>query len=213
MEPPGIEQNSKDSANSHPETLLMIQKFSYALDYPAVTHPATLETQNNSVIVSFPRKPSVTVTEYFRTHQTVQVFVNKQLVFDLDWIPIYSFWDFLRVQDLLCKSLIEYTNIVQGQYYVPSYSTLQPTYCSNIATVFETNSFHLYNYETEHVTSINIDIENEIDQQDSNPCRFQICFDNNVNFCTEKLFKNLDVASQHFLVQFMLSKITSKSHL
>ncbi len=211
MEPPSLESNSYE--DTHPTSLRCIQKFTYNFDYPSVKHPATLETSNNLVVLSFPGKPTIAVTEYFKTHQIIQVFVNKKLVFDLNWIPIYSFWDFQRMQDMLCKSLIEYTNIVQGQYHIPSYSSLQPKYCSNIATVYQTDSFNVYCYETEHIISIEIDIEDETYHQDTNPCQFQICFDNNVNFCTKKLFYTLDVVSQHFIVQFMLNKMMSKSTL
>lgn len=220
MEVLPIIDNSKEKTEefygSNSEVHCSIQKFTYNFDYPSVTDSGSVEVVNDKIILSFPRKPTVTVNEHFKHNQTVQIFVDKQLVFDFNWIPIYTVWDYIRVQDMLLKGLTEYTNIVQGHYYNSNYLNCYPKYCDNIATVYRTKSFYLYCFENEHITSFEIEITKHTILNDKNsaychnPCSIQLCFDNNVNFCTETLFKHLDLPSMHFLVQFLLTKITSK---
>lgn len=215
MEQP-VFQNIEDSEDTF-EVQHFIQKFSYCFDYPSVIDSGSVEYVNNQIIISFPRKPTVTVNEYFKHNQNIHIFVDKQLVFDLSWIPIYSVWDYVRVHDMLFKGLTEYTNIVQGNYYNSNFN-YYPKFCNSIANVYRTKAFYLYSYESEHITSFEIELTKSNDTPNSktnnhNMCLFQIRFDNNLNFCTEKLFKHLDLPSVHFLVQFLLTKITSKCNV
>ncbi len=206
-----VDDDDVDHQNNKP-TKEFLQKYCYHFDYPAVQESGYLELTNNKIVLSFPEKPTITVNNGYNFNQTVHIFVNKQLVFDFDWIPIYSESDYVKVFDVFAKTLSEYTYYCQGHYYVPTYNSVTPRYCSNIATVYNTTLFNLYCYESRYTTSIEIDVLTNVIQPslNQNICIFQLCIGNNINLCTENTFKYLDTPSVHFIIQFILNKIINK---
>jgi hypothetical protein len=96
-------------SSSHPDYgksnyFYITEKFTYNFDFPDQHQPGYMEIDNNKIVVMFPEQFHSTHVPKYPHIQSIQFYLNRQLVFSYDWLPIYSLNDFYRVKDMLAIS-------------------------------------------------------------------------------------------------------------
>jgi hypothetical protein len=205
------EQETTDEINSlDEEYFFTTEKFTYNFDFPNQIQPGYVDIENNKVVLIFPEPSSTYVPKYPHT-QSVQLFLNRQLVFSYSWLPIYSLNDFYRVKDMIAKGFQEYSNKThRNEFMAPK------TICSNakqyeeMFTICETNKFYLSCLEDAYTSSITLDLKSTNSESNLmlNPMHCQIFIGSNLIFCTQRdLLPCLDPSMIHFVTQFILYKL------
>ena len=76
------------------------EKLLYTFDFPSLEENGWLEISETSIVLTFPERPNVYVKEAVDISQNSQLFLNNQIVFALNWIPMYTITDFYRVKEV-----------------------------------------------------------------------------------------------------------------
>jgi len=66
------------------ETLL------YTFDFPMLTESGSVKIKNNQIVLLFPKKPTIYVKDSIKIPRNINVFINDNQRFSLDWIPIHT---------------------------------------------------------------------------------------------------------------------------
>ncbi len=146
------------------------EKLFYAFDFPSLTENGWIDISDNSIVLTFPEKPTVYVKDAYDIIQNSQLFVNNQLVFAIDWLPIYTLLDFLRVKDMLEKCLQSYTNLIGEKVFVPHTYLWAPNkiFNSAVTNFSKGDDFILYCYEDPNTSQIQLTLPESTDFLDRN---------------------------------------------
>jgi hypothetical protein len=179
------------------------ENYTYTFDYPEVTDSGSVEIQGNSIVWSIPAKSRVDIKEAFTPSKTFQLYVNKNLVFNSTWLPIYTVKDCHKIQEMLYKCYHEYNRLVpQTDLDVKYPSKL----CNSVTTVYELSNFYLYCFENAKITSIEIEYDKDYPiQSPQSLCYFQINIGNNTILSTESTFINIPYIT--FVLHYILNKM------
>lgn len=111
-----INQNEKEDGEIiEDDELLFREKYLYQFDYPYLLESGFVKTSKNKIIASFPEKNVQSSSETFQSNQNVQLYINNQLKFSYQWLPIYSAQDLLKVKDILTKCYYDYKKFTNSQ--------------------------------------------------------------------------------------------------
>jgi hypothetical protein len=103
------------------ETLL------YTFDFPMLTESGSVKITNNQIVLLFPKKPTIYVRVSIKIPRNINVFINDNQRFSLDWIPIHTWPDYVRALDMFEKCLESYSFLTDNTFFhlIPFYGTLQ----------------------------------------------------------------------------------------
>jgi hypothetical protein len=186
------------------------EKLSYNFDFPLLTDNGWIEISDTSIVLTFPEKPTVYVKDAYDIVQNSQLFLNNQLVFAIDWLPIYTHLDYLRVKDMLEKCLQSYTNLIGEKVFVPHTYLWTPNkiFNSTITNVGKGDDFILYCYEDPNTSQIQLTLPENSEYHTEVSINVQICVGKNIVFCAQRdlasLSKEIDI---NFILQFILYKL------
>jgi hypothetical protein len=222
-----LESASESNDLDEEEYCYVTEKFTYNFEFPNQTQPGYVHVENDKIVLLFPEPSSTYVPKYPHT-QTVQFFLNRQVVFDYQWLPIYSLNDFYRVKDMIAKSFQEYSNkTYKNNFLAPKTICCNTKYFEEMFTICETKHFYLSCIEDVYTSSIILDLKaisklfptlNSNSNSNSNPMPFsesnlnpmhvQIFIGSNLIFSTHRdLLPFLDTSMIHFVTQFILYKL------
>ena len=197
-------QESKPHLND-PYPLYTREKFSYHYDFPALKENGYVEICNNIIIVKFPEKPTSFVNQMI-VHTNVQLFLNTKLIFDYQWLPIYTFQDHLKSNSILQKTLEEYLRLTHYNFSIENYN-MHSCYDEK-NSMYDFQDFCLQSLETKYLTSIELELKSpHAVSCDNGPIQLQLYIGNNLLFCTLRDLKCLDITSSQFVVCFILNKL------
>jgi hypothetical protein len=193
------------------ETLL------YTFDLPILTDGGSIQITDTGVILQFPEIPTTHVEDSIKVPQNINVFIENHLRISLAWISIHTWADYYRVKDMFDKCLQSYSYLINNAGFTPhtflsnsarSYECM--TYESVNSSFLKPNEFHLTCFEHMYDTCIQLSLFNSSETKEKEiPLHFRICFGKNIVFCTQRdLLQVHSSANVHFLVQFILFKIT-----
>ena len=202
-------------SSNHPMSVhyfYITEKFTYNFDFPDQPQPGYVEIDNNKIVVMFPEQDRSTHVQKYPHLQTIQFYLNRQLVFSYDWLPIYSVNDFYRVKDMVAKSFEEFSHKThRNQFMSQKTPYAHSKQFDEIYTVCETDKFNLNCLEDPSTTSLTLDLKAHLNSSptsvDSNPIHVQYYIGSNLVFCTERDLAFLDTASHYFVTQFILHKL------
>ncbi len=153
------------------------QKFIYHFDWPGLQESGFVEISKTNIMVVFPEKTSLPQNVSDICNYNVLLFINNQLKFSYQWLPVYTLSDYYKVQEMLCKCLYEFKKLCS----VNELNDIQQlqciylsNYCNEIITSYENNNIKIYCFEDYTNTSLEIninkqteyiDIENKFDIQ------------------------------------------------
>jgi hypothetical protein len=189
------------------------EKFVYKFDYPCVEENGALEITKERTSLLFPEKANtLTPTECYGPIPNIRLFLNANLIFDSDWLPIYSVNDYMKVKDMFLKLYQEYSKAVQHHYYSPMSYSWEPKYYNENISNYKTNNCSIKSLENANLTSIEIDIPTNTIKNANNTSEcmyyFNIYIGNHVVLCTQRDLKCLCAADVHFICQFIFHKLT-----
>ena len=182
----------------------------YSFDFPLLTESGLIQINDSQINLIFPEKPTVHVNDSIRVEKNIDVFVDNNLRFSLNWIPMHTWSDYLRVRDMFEKCLQSYSYLTGNNYFTPHTFLWNPAknYESLTTNFMKANSFSINCFEHGHDTCIQLQLLNKEKCEKYLPLHFQLCIGKNIVFCTQR---DLDYVTHtehvHFIVQFILYKI------
>jgi hypothetical protein len=190
------------------------EKYSYNFDFPGNSiQTGYVEIDNNKIVLMFPElQESQMHFQKFAHTQSVQLIINRQVMFSYEWLPIYSIKDFYRVKDMLTKAFHEYSNKTQRNHFIAQkvmYNQMKQF--SLLSTMCDTNKFYLSCIEDEYSSTISLDLKSSLFQlpndRTQEPVNVEIYIGPTLMFCTSRDLQYLDKPLQHFVTQFILHKL------
>lgn len=207
------ETNTTDS-NQNTSFFYVTEKYNYNFDFPSnQLQTGYVEISNSKIIIMFPElRESPLHFQKFAHTQSVQLIINRQVMFSYDWLPIYSVKDFWRVKDMLNKAFFEYSNKTQRNHFMAQKVMCNQTRQFNLlSTMCDTDKFYLTCIEDEYSSTISLDLKTSCLQPPSNRNLESTCVEiyigNSLMFCTSRDLQTLDRPLQHFVTQFILHKL------
>jgi len=198
----------------HPEA---VETLLYTFDLPILTESGSIHITDVGIILKFPEIPTTYIKESIKIPQNINVFIENHLRISLAWIPIHTWADYYRVQDMFKKCLESYSYLINNVDFKPHTFLSNParsyecmTYESVNSSYQKPNEFHLTCFEHIYDTCIQLNLSRTTESIDKDiPMHFQICFGKNIVFCTQRDLTHVRSSENvHFLVQFILYKIT-----
>lgn len=181
------------------------QHYTYSFDDPLVRECASVQNDNyNKIIVRFPLKPDP--TRDFKPMHHVQLYLNKQLIFHSNWLPISTPQDHAKVKAMFQQIWHEYSILTQYPYQ-PSPSFL-PFIHHERVTFFNETDYYLSCAENNAVTSVELETKtsNYPAPPDTVPIHVQFYIGPYLVLCSESQLKNLNANTLHFVMSFILNK-------
>lgn len=162
-----------------------------------------IEITSNNIEIHFPEKCG---DEKTFSNQEIQLFVNECLLFHSNWLPIYSASDYFKCKTMFFLSYQMYCNALQQLYYTPNVS--DPYYSDEIVTHINNDTFSIYSFENPSLCSVEINVHKEDSDNEQTVPKFslQIFIGSNLVVDTNREFKNC--SSVHYILQFLLSKLS-----
>lgn len=187
------------------ETLL------YNFDFPMLTESGSVLIADNQIILNFPEKPTISVKDSIKIPQNINVFLENNLRFSFNWIPMHTWADYYRARDMLETCLQSYSYLTGNVNFSPHTFISNPSKChdSIITNLTIPNSFSINCLEQSYDTCIQLFLQNTTENCEKNePIHFQICIGKNLIFCTHRDLNLVTHAKHvHFIVQFILYKL------
>ncbi len=187
-----------------------MEKHSYAFDDPLLHDQGFVQIFNKGqqctkTVLHFPARNST--SQYLsesELNRNFQLFVNKQIVFSFNFLPILTWNDFTRCQNMFYKAFIEIGSELD---FASSYQGQLHCQLTSGATHPQ---FTLTCHENINSTVIEVDLtpreETEL-QPSLKETRFQIQIGSYTPFCSEKNLPNLDPSLKRFIISFILHKL------
>lgn len=91
----------------------------YSFDFPLLTESGSIQINDSQITLIFPEKPTVHVNDSIRVEKNIDVFVDNNLRFSLNWIPMHTWSDYLRVRDMFEKCLQSYSYLTGNNCFTP----------------------------------------------------------------------------------------------
>ena len=202
-------EGQKDKQNFTNILYEVSEKYIYHFDAPDIKEYGYVHIKNNQIVIYFPEMNPKSVIggghEQFR--RTLQLYLNRTLIFDSQWLPVYSVQDWYRIMDMLYKGYQEY---LKNVIHINSSSHESKEQHHELVTVYNTNFFDLHCVENFQNTIIKLDTY--LCYSEPKPdehilyCHTQIYLGINLMFCSQSTFKHFDAYTINFIVAFILSK-------
>jgi hypothetical protein len=189
------------------------EKYSYNFDFPnSASQIGYVEITNNKIRLMFPELLDSPRHFHKYAHtQSIQLIINRHVMFSYDWLPIYSVKDFYRVKDMLSKAFHEYSNRTQRNHFIAQKVIYNQIRQFNLlSTVIDTDKFHLTCNEDDYSSIISLDLkcsDFQLPDQTEQPIEVEIYIGHSLMFCTSRDLETLDSHLQHFVTQFILHKL------
>ena len=203
------EEGEKNKLNLANILYEVSEKYIYHFDVPDIKEYGYVHIKNNQIVIYFPeRNPSTAITNGHEGFQrTLQLYLNRTLIFDSQWLPLYTNQDWYRIMDMLYKCYQEY---LKKNIHVNSPSIYSIEQHHESVTVYNTNFFDLHCVENFQNTIIKLDTyicDSKSKLEDHTLyCHTQIYLGMNLLFCSQLNLKHFDANTVNFIVAFILSK-------
>jgi hypothetical protein len=184
------------------------QKYVYKFNDPYVLESGFVHVTNNRIIVRFPIKPDP--NKRFEPMHNVQLYLNKQIIFSSTWLPILTIQDLFKFKTMFYQIWHEYT-LMTDRFWIPS--SFVPFVQSECMTTLNQPSCKLSCFENGYITTVELDTTTvnsmacSAPPHHSVPIHLQFYFGSHLLLCSEKDLQNLDVATLHFVLSFILQKL------
>ncbi len=184
-----------------------VEKHIYRFDDPLLTESGFVQIFNkgqnlNRIVLHFPERSNQ--TDYLsenKLNSSLHLFVNKQLLFSFNYLPILTWTDFQRSQAMFYKAFID---ISSGSFA----STHRTQLNEDIVFGAEHSQFTLTCCENINSTVIEVNLEpGQEPNVFDHPCFFQLQLGNYTLFCSQKNLPGLSLYHQRYIVAFILQKI------
>jgi hypothetical protein len=188
------------------------KKYIYHFDYPLLNESGYIEICSDKIVLLFPSKPNKSMPNAINVSQNISVYINNQLRFSYEWLPIYTLYDLYKIKDMIIKTLNEYTTMIDMN--IPKKDIYIPYYCNEILTEKKNSFFEINCFENCNNTTFDIIISKEKKIINNfNQTKFinlQIFIGENLIFCGERdlLNYNVPVRDIHYIINMMISKLT-----
>jgi len=129
-----------DSNNSSLEVNILdenFEKFNYYFDFPQSVEKGYIEILENEINLFFPIMDLVEHSKY-SLNQRVLLFINGQLLFSYDWLPIYTNNDLIKIKEMLTKCYYVFSDKIKNQTENIDYT---PIFYDEKEMSYSTNSF------------------------------------------------------------------------
>lgn len=218
---PSLQENFQSSSNFNSDSLptkpTTTEKYLYHFDDPLLQDSGYVLVINRNksdcrIVIHFPTKNSTTdyVSEN-KLNKNIQLWINSQLQFSYNFLPILTWNDFSRCQDILYKGYLEW---IQLSKPTETFSNaVYPGINHELSTDIHHPLFHLSCSENMLTTVLELHLEPTSSSQiliesspNPEPC-LQIQFGTYTVFCSQQNLTNLDPNTRHFLVSFLLCKL------
>jgi hypothetical protein len=181
-------------------------KYIYHFDTPLLKESGYIQVFGKKIVVLFPEQ---TETNPYST-PLKQLYVNKQLVFHTGWLPIRTPTDFLKCQDIFNRFYSEYTALIQWNFWPPLHGL--PKLFNESSTLYTNSLYSLACIANSTTTSIELDVKAEMHENEGNdsskPVHVQLFIGPHLVFSSEKYLQKLDTESVHFILSYILYKLT-----
>jgi hypothetical protein len=180
------------------------QKYVYKFDDPLVQDYGYVQVCNNHITVQFPVKPDHTQAVTNMHH--VQLYVNNEMLFYSDWLPILTQQDEAKSKTIFYQLWYEYSKLTQFKYW-PS-SSFVPLMHSELVTIFDRPAYYLSCFENHSITLLELETKETMNTPLSQPNSVHIQFylGPYLIFCSKTHLKHFNVNTLHFVLSFILQK-------
>jgi hypothetical protein len=171
------------------------EKYIYHFDYPHLSESGYVESNSSNIIIRFPEKKNLSLSPEVEVFHKISLYINKQLHFSCDWLPIYSYYDLLRVKDMFTKAYYDFMSLIN----IPIsklYNKYCPYYCSEIATEQKTEFYDIYCLHSKNNTCFDVSIKNKKNLEtkyENNFINLQLYIGQNLIFCGKRDFLTYDI--------------------
>jgi len=196
-----------DSNNSSLEVNILdenFEKFNYYFDFPQSVEKGYIEILENEINLFFPIMDLVEHSKY-SLNQRVLLFINGQLLFSYDWLPIYTNNDLIKIKEMLTKCYYVFSDKIKNQTENIDYT---PIFYDEKEMSYSTNSFKLYCFENRFVTSLEINITSpESPPPPDKTCHIKFYLGPNLIFCSQRDLASLSSKDFSYILSLILHKI------
>lgn len=180
-----------------------IHIYTYNFDSPLLSESGMLRIEPNLVMVRFPDKKNHLFKDAFSYNQNVSLIVNNQTKFSYQWLPIFTYYDFFRIKDILFKAFKEYIYLLNYDYY--NISQIYKYY-DEYVTHYKNKFYQLDCFENNFVTTIELNFET-LNCHNQVPINFQMFIGTNMIFCLQRDLGSLPLSEIYCLAVFLLEKM------
>ena len=203
-------ENFLNLSDFYEEDVELSEKYTYHFDFPCLQESGYVEIQKNKLVILFPEKNTSHEKEAYIYHQNILFFINNQVKFSFQWLPIYSIQDLYRIRDMFFQSATEFQKMIQqsfDEHWVPD-GQQSSRYYSEVVFRYKTKYFSIKCFENSLNSTIELSLPKHCDQPITNriPKIFQIFIGNNLVFCSERDLSNLNLNHKYFIILFLLQK-------
>lgn len=180
------------------------QKYMYTFDDPLIQDSAFVHVFNNKIIAQFPVKPDY--TQDFQSMHHNQLYLNRQLIFHTNWLPILTSQDYTKFKAIFHQLWHEYTILTRHKYY--SASAYVPYMYSELMTIYNTPSYYLSCIESVSLTSIDLTTKlTHLFTPQTIPIHVQFYIGSHLILCSETQLSHLEGETLQFVLAFILLKL------
>lgn len=187
---------------------LMVQKYTYCFDWPEVPSDGSVLVYDNLIILQFPQRvgsPSCLVDQRFLP--VIELTVCQKLLFSFSWLPIFSYADLSKCQDMLRKFYYEYLTLLDS--YPSQNSSGHHKLYQEHHTFRQNFEFVLDCKESYQQTFINLNISSDLTcQSGKQESHVQIRIGDYVVFCSKRDLKGIEYENVAGVLCFILQKIS-----
>jgi hypothetical protein len=199
------ETNPLQGTSSHSLMQSLSQRYIYHFDDPALQESGSVQILANKVIIQFPERINTKPTVPENHTQIINLYVDNQLLFSSQWVPVMTFNDHIRFKEMLYKAYVEFTQASNKPFlpFDPYSSNLHHEFVSEI----DNSYFNVYCFENYLTTSIELKFKKCIcEEHETLPCHLQFFVGSHLVFCSEKNIKNCCSDLMLSLLTFILYK-------
>jgi hypothetical protein len=196
--------DTETPAEEKKEEIESSEKYIYHFDNPLLKESGYIQIFGNRIEILFPEQ-----TEKSQFCVPIkQFYINKQLVFHTNWLPITTSTDFLKCQDILNRLYCEYTTVIHWNVWPSTHAS--PKYYNESSTLYNNSLYSLSCFENCTTTSIELDLKSSVSPviaEQNKPFHVQLYIGPHKMFCSEKDLVVLDADSVNFILSYVLYKL------
>lgn len=184
------------------------ESYIYHFDYPYLTESGFVKCYPDKIIALFPENTNVLTTNKLPNKQNVLLYINNQLKFSYQWLPIYSTEDLCKIKDMLSKCYYEFKKLTNSRYESNHENMIYfPNFHQEVITKYKSSLLNVRCFENCYNSTIEIEntIQNETTSVQKLPV-VQIWIGKHLIFCSESDFI-LPYKEKKFLTEFILYKL------
>lgn len=190
----------------NPITMTSSRKYLYDFDVPTASSFGSVEIFVNKIVVIFPETQDSQVC-----HQNVSLYVNHQLNFSNQWMPMSSYHDFYKLKDMLTLCYLEF--LTKSNYYSHfEHHGYKPGYYTNLVTTFDNEWVSIQCFEDMYNTCLEINCKPPMTTttttNENNIVDIEIYIGSHKIISGHDIYKNLNSVDQYnFVMDVILNKI------